>query len=415
MAHFWQSLRSGEWLTCERMRSYSLILLGLYAAAIVGWIALSDGLIDRNGKPIGTDFSSFYAAGSEALEGRAADAYEPAKHHAQEQRRFGVDTPYYSFNYPPVFLLIAAPVALLPYPLALALFQAASLALYLWMIATILKPARQRDSVIARNWLPVAAAFPAVFINLGHGQNGFLTAGLLGAAMARLERPVVSGLCIGLLCYKPQFALVIPLALVAAGRWRTIVSAALTTIAVVAISWLWFGTDTWTAFLNSTEMSRKVLLEQGGVGFEKLQSVFAAIRLWGGGVAVSYAVQGVVSAAAILTTAWAWQKSSRSALKAALLISATALASPHVLDYDLLLLAPALAFLTLDLLEDGARGYEKNLMAFIWIAPLIARSVAGIAGIPVGLFATLTLFALVVRRLHGQRDRVAVPPRLSQV
>jgi alpha-1,2-mannosyltransferase len=407
MTHFWQGLRSGEWLTLARARGYSLILLAFCIVAMAGWVALSESLIDRNGKPIGTDFSSFYAAGSLALEGHAADAYQPAAHHAREQKQFGVETPYYSWLYPPLFFLIAAPLALLPYPLALALFQVASLALYLWVIAAILAPARRRDPVIARNWLLVATAFPAVFINLGHGQNGLLTAGLLGGALVTWERPIISGLCIGLLSYKPQFALVIPIALLAAGRWRTIASAALTTIALVAVSWLCFGTESWSAFLASTEMSRKVLLEQGSVGYEKLQSAFAAVRLWGGGVPLSYVIQGAVSALAVLVTAATWRTSERRPLKAALLVAATALASPHLLDYDLVLLAPALAFLTLVMLENGPRNYEKSLMAFIWIAPLLARSIAGLAGVPVGLLSTLTLFALVLRRLHGQSDRAA--------
>jgi alpha-1,2-mannosyltransferase len=415
MAHFWQGLRSGEWLTVARVRSYSLILLGLCVVAMAGWIALSEGLIDRNGKPIGTDFSSFYAAGSLALEGHAAEAYDPAAHHAREQRQFGAETPYYSWLYPPVFFLIAAPLALFPYPLALALFQSTSLAFYLWVIAAILSPARRRDPVIARHWLLISAAFPAVFVNLGHGQNGFLTAGLLGAALVSLDRPVISGLCIGFLSYKPQFALVIPIALLAAGRWRVIASAALTTIALVIASWLFFGTDTWTAFLASTEMSRKVLLEQGSVGYEKLQSAFAAVRLWGGSVSLSYAVQGVISALAVLATGYAWRISDNGALKAALLVAATALASPHLLDYDLVLLAPALAYLTVVRLEDGMRDYETSLMAFIWIAPLIARSAAGLVGVPVGLLAILTLFGLVLRRLRAHHNRTAASFQLSQI
>ena len=408
MAHFWQGLRSGEWLTAERMRGYSMILLGLCVAAMVGWIALSDGgLIDRNGKPIGTDFSSFYAAGSLALEGHAADAYTPAKHYAHEQREFGETTPYYSWNYPPVFLLIAAPLAALPYPLALGLFQAASFGLYLLVIAAILAPARRRDPAFARNWLPVAAAFPAVFINLGHGQNGFLTAGLLGAALVTLEQPILSGLCIGLLCYKPQFALVIPVALLAASRWGVMAAAGLTVAALVAVSSFCFGIDSWTAFLASTETSRKVLLEEGSVGYEKLQSAFAAVRLWGGGVPLSYGVQGVESALAVVATAWAWRVSDNRALKAALLVTTTALTSPHMLDYDLVLLAPALAFLTLVMRQDGARDYDKSLMALIWITPLMARSAAGLIGIPLGLLAMLALFVLVLRRLRQPRENAS--------
>jgi hypothetical protein len=388
------------------MRGYSMILLGLCVVAMVGWIALSDGFIDRNGKPIGTDFSSFYAAGSLALEGHAADAYTPAKHYAREQQEFGGTTPYYSWNYPPVFLLIAAPLAALPYPLALGLFQAASFGLYLLVIAAILAPARRRDPAFARNWLPVAAAFPAVFINLGHGQNGFLTAGLLGAALVMLEQPILSGLCIGLLCYKPQFALVIPVALLAAGRWGVIASAGVTVAALVAVSSFCFGIDSWTAFLALSETSRKVLLEQGSVGFEKLQSAFAAVRLWSGSVPLSYAVQGVVSALAVVATAWAWRVSDNRALKAALLVTATALTSPHMLDYDLVLLAPALAFLTLVMQQDGARDYDKSLMALIWISPLMARSAAGLIGIPLGLLTMLALFVMVLRRLRQPSERV---------
>ena len=51
MTHFWQGLRSGEWLTPTRARGYSLVVLAICAVAAIGWIALSDGLIDR--KPPG--------------------------------------------------------------------------------------------------------------------------------------------------------------------------------------------------------------------------------------------------------------------------------------------------------------------------------------------------------------------------
>jgi Glycosyltransferase family 87 len=405
MAHIWQTLRSGDWLTPARCRAYSLILLAVCVLAMVGWIAVSHHLIDRNGKPIGTDFSSFYAAGRLALDGHAADAYVPALQHAREQQMFGAHTPFFIWLYPPVFFLVAAPLAMLPYPLALAVWQGATLALYLLVIAVILRAARRQHRVIADNWLPAAAAFPAVFINLGHGQNGFLTASLLGAALVSLpRRPILGGALMGLLCYKPQFALLFPVALLAAAQWRAFVAAGLTVIAVAALSYFVFGADAWAAFMASTELSRRLLLEQGAVGFQKLQSVFAAVRLWGGGIPLAYAVQGAVSGLVICCTAWVWYTSDQHALKSALLVAATTLASPHLLDYDLMLLAPALAFLTTAMLDRGARDYELSLLAFVWIAPLVARSVAGLAAIPVGLIATLTLFGLIMQR--SLRERV---------
>ena len=421
MAYFWQSppwqkLRSGQWLTLSRARGYSLILLLLYAIAVVGGIALSSGFVDRNGKPIGTDFSSFYAAGSLVLEGRASDVYDMATHYAREQQIFGAATPYYGWLYPPIFLLVAAPLALMPYPLALAAWQGVTFAFYLAVIAAILRKWRQHGGAIAHLWLPVAAAFPAVFINLGHGQNGFLSAGLLGAALVALpRRPILSGILFGLLAYKPQFAVIIPVALLVAGRWRTVIAAGTTVIALAGATYLLFGPELWWSFAVSTETSRKLLLEQGDVGFEKLQSVFAAVRMWGGGISLAYMAQGAASIAAVCSVAWIWRSSCDRDLKAALLIAATLLASPHVLDYDLMILAPAIAFIVSASFAGGFRNYEITLLAAVWVGPLLARGVAGAAGIPLGPIIVLTLYALIMRRATtGRAGSTIASPRIAQ-
>jgi hypothetical protein len=405
MVGFWQELRSGRWLTVDRARAYSLILLGLYAIAVVGWIALSDGWVDRNGKPVGTDFSSFYAAGSLVLEGRAGDVYNMAAHFAREQQIFGAATPYYGWLYPPLFLFVATPLALLPYPLALIAWQGATFALYLAVIAAILRQQRHQGGAIARVWLLVAAAFPAVFINLGHGQNGFLTAGLLGAALLVLpQRPVLSGILFGLLAYKPQFGLLIPFALLAGTQWRTMIAAGLTVIALAGVTTLAFGVEIWWVFAASTETARKLLLEQGDVGFEKLQSVFAAIRLWGGGISLAYAVQGAASLITISGVAWTWRTSGDRNLKAALLMVATLLGSPHVLDYDLTIVGPAMAFMVASIYPSrGLLDYEISLMAMAWITPLVARGIAGATGLPIGLITIVALYGLMMRRATETR------------
>ena len=341
-----------------------------------------------------------------ALEGHAGAIYDMAAHYAREQQIFGVGIPYYGFLYPPIFLLLATPLALLPYPLALAVWQITSLALYLAVIAAILQRPRRDNGVIARLWLPVAAAFPAVFINLGHGQNGFLTAGLLGAALLSLpQRPILSGILFGLLAYKPQFGLLIPVALLAAGQWRAMIAAGLTVIALIGAATFAFGTDVWWAFAASTEAARKVLLEQGDVGFEKLQSVFAAIRMWGGGVPLAYWAQGAASVAAIGGVAWMWRTSADRDLKAALLMIATLLASPHALDYDLTISGPAIAFFVASSWSNGFRDFDISLLAAAWITPLFARGIAGATGIPLGLIAIVALYALTMR--HAMRDRAA--------
>jgi hypothetical protein len=401
MTHIWQGLRTGEWLTAARMRGYSLILLALSVLVLAGWIVASDGLLDRNGQPIGTDFSNVYAAGTLTWQGRSADAYAPALQHAAEKAVFdGRNVPFYGWHYPPFFFAVAVLVAAVPYAFGLAIWLAASFAAYLTAIRAIL-PRHQT--------LLVAAAFPAVFVNVGHGQNGFLTAALLGGALHWLDRrPWLAGVLIGLLAYKPQFGVLIPIALVAGGRWRTIGAAAATVAALVAISFAMLGSGIWQAFADSMNFTQTVVLEQGGTGWQKIQSVFSAVRSWGASVPVAYAVQGSLLAMLAASLAWLWRSEAAFELKAAALALGSLLATPYVLDYDLVVLAVAIAFFVRHGLRHGFRDFEISLLAAAWIVPLLSRSIAGVSYIPLGLLVELTFFAFVLRRAALDRAGIAV-------
>src|ERR1700730_8081657 len=228
MTHIWQGLRSGDWLTDARMRGYSVILLAICTLAVVGWIATSAGRIDRNRKPIGTDFSNVYAAGTLTWQGRPAEAYQPARQHAAEKAVFGGrEVPFYGWHSPPFFFLIAFLVASVPYAWGLSIWLVASLAAYLAAMRAILPRPET---------LLVALAFPAVFVNIGHGQNGFLTTALLRAALHLLDvRPWLAGVLIGALAYKPQFGVLIPLALLAGAQWSAIGAATATIARLVGV------------------------------------------------------------------------------------------------------------------------------------------------------------------------------------
>jgi alpha-1,2-mannosyltransferase len=407
MAHFWQGLRSGEWLTLSRARGYSLILLGLCIVAMAGWIVLSDGLIDRNGKPIGTDFSNVYAAGDLAWQGRAADAYDPPLQHAAEKAVFGRDVPFYGWHYPPFFLGIAFLVAAMPYAWGLSAWLAASFAAYLAAIRAILP---------RRETLLIAAAFPAVFINIGHGQNGFLTTALLGGALQLLtRRPWLAGVLIGLLSYKPQFGVLIPVALIAGGHWRTIGAAALTVMALLALSTLAFGTGIWHAFADSTTFTQAVVLEAGGTGWQKIQSIFSAVRMWGGSVPLAYTAQIALALTLAATLAWLWRSDAAFELKAAALAVASLLATPYVLDYDLVVLSLAIAYLVRLGLASGFRDFEISILAAAWIVPLLSRGLAQITGVPLGLLVLLSLYGLIMRRILQDRGLARInAPSLAQ-
>lgn len=391
MAYFLEQLRTGAWLTPDRMRGYMLIMLGLSLAGAVAWVAMSNHLIDRNGKPIGTDFSNVYAAGTLVLVGKAPDAYAPELQHAAEKAVFeGRDVPFYGWHYPPFFLMIATVLALLPYGWALLCWLAVSMPAYAAAIYAIV-PRRN-------TWLALAA-FPAVFVNLGHGQNGFFTTALLGGCLVLLDRrPVLAGILLGLLSYKPQFGVLIPLVLLATGRWTTIMSAVATIAGLVGATTVLFGTAVWHAFADSATFTRTVVLENGGTGWEKIQSLFSAVRMWGGSIDTAYTAQAILAVALAISIVWLWRSRAAFELKAAALAVASLLATPYVLDYDLLVLAITIAFLVRHGLNRGFHSYELLLLALAWIAPLLTRTIAGLSGIPLGLVIMLMLYAMTLKR-----------------
>lgn len=383
-------LASGTWLTAQRLRAYCLILLALALLALGALFATSSGLNDYQGRPLGTDFSNVYAAGKYVLEGKPEAPFAPALQHRKEREIFGEKTPFYGWHYPPIFLFLAAALAALPYLGALALWQLSTLALYLVSIRAILP----RKEV----WLP-ALAYPAVLINIGHGHNGFLTAALIGGGLFLLGRkPVAAGILFGFLIYKPQFGVLIPLALAAGGYWRAFIAASVTVLALCAATYFAFGIGVWDAFRESMTFTREIVLEKGDTGFHKIQSVFAAVRLFGGPVPLAYAAQGVVFAAVAASIVWLWRSHAALALKAAALIAGSLLATPYLLDYDLMIAAPAIAFLASHGMSKGFAPYEKSALAFVFIAPLLTRAVADHLFIPLGLIAVAVLFAMTLRR-----------------
>jgi alpha-1,2-mannosyltransferase len=400
------ALRTGAFLTRGRVRLWALAVL---AASILGllWVwVTAHGMVDLQGRPLGTDFSLIYAAGTLVLDGQAAAAFDPAAMLAREQAIFGDQTPFYTWNYPPIFLGPAAALALLPYWLALLAWQAATLVLYLTALRAVL---RSRGAEGDPLWVLLAVAFPAVFVNIGHGHNGFLTAALVAGALVLLDRrPLVAGVLLGLIAYKPQLGVMIPLVLIATGRWRTFSAAAATVAALVLATTLVFGPDIWPAFLKASHFTRIVVLEAGDTGWHKIQSAFAWARMWGAGVPLAYALQGAVTVVVAAALVWLWRTPADFAQKAAALAIAAVLASPYSLDYDMMVLAPAIAFLAADGMARGFWPYEKTTLAALWIVPLLARGVAQATLIPIGVIVMLAAFALVVRR------QVAAPVLLPE-
>ncbi len=394
LARLGASLRTGSWLTEDRLRSYPALFLVIRLVVTAFWVATADGVIDRTGKVLGTDFLNVWAASTIALEGEPENIYDYQHHGVVQQRVVGTNHPdqFYGWHYPPTFLLLVLPLALLPYAWSLAAYLLTTFPAY-WITVRRILPGR--EAALA------ALAFPGVWITIGHGQNAFLTTGLLGGGLLLLERrPVLAGVLLGLLSYKPQMGFLIPLALAAGGYWRTFAAAAATTIGFAALAWLAFGPETWHAFLASLELTRTFITEQGATGWHKIQSVFSAVRLLGGGIPLAYAVQGMAALAAAAVVVAVWRRTRCEAVRGAALVAATPLTSPYVLDYDLAILALAIAWIVREGREHGFLPWEKTVLAIVWLLPLVARTIA----LQTSLLVTpLLLAAMLALLLHRSR------------
>jgi len=140
------------------------------------------------------------------------------------------------------------------------------------------------------------------------------------------------------------------------------------------------------------------VLEQGGTGWHKIQSAFAIVRMWGGGVAYAYLVQGAVTLAVAAALVLLWRSAAAYPLKAAAFCIAALVATPYSLDYDLVVLAPALAYLAAHGFTRGFAGYERTALAALWFMPLVARTVADYALLPLGVPLMLAVLGLILRR-----------------
>src|SRR5579863_538862 len=132
-----EAMRSGDWLTPERIRFVAVAVLIAAAAGFLFLVATAHGAVDLAGRPLGTDFSNVYAAGTYVLGGDTNAAFDPPQQFAREQAIFGAATQFYGWHYPPYFLFIAAALAWMPYGLALAVWQAVTLGLYLLVMWAI--------------------------------------------------------------------------------------------------------------------------------------------------------------------------------------------------------------------------------------------------------------------------------------
>jgi arabinofuranan 3-O-arabinosyltransferase len=380
-------------------RPVELVCFALVVAHAVYLVtAFIDGIwvIAPDGTGVASDFVNVWAAGKLALAGHAAAAYDWPAHKLVEESAVGHPfAGYYVWPYPPTFLFVAAALSLLPYAAAFLLWVFVTFPAYLVAIRVIV-----RDRI---GYL-LAAAFPAVLSNFIVGQNGFLTAGLIGGALALLEsEPVAAGTLIGLLSFKPHLGLLFPIALAASGRWRAFAAAAIVTALMAGASWLAFGGASWQAFFLSLGHASQAFLANDAADWSKFQTAFGLTRTLGGGEALAWTVQVALALIAAGAIAVLWRSDTAYEIKAAALSTGAMLATPYLYTYDLVILAVPLAFL---FRLGRARGFLMYEAAGIGVACLLILIFPFVKA-PVGFAAVVVVAALITRRALAPRNAPA--------
>jgi hypothetical protein len=360
---------------------FALLVLNVaYLAA--AWVQGS-WVIGADGSKIFNDFVTIWAAGKMALAGHAAQAYDWLQLKPVDESIVGPVSGYLVWPYPPTFLLAAAALALLPYVSAFFLWVFGTFVAYLAIIRAIIGD---------RVGYFLAAGFPAVIANALVGQTAFLSTALIGGALVFMDtQPIWAGVLLGLLTYKPHLGLLFPIALAVSGRWRVFFTAGIAAALMAAVSWAVFGNESWFAFTSGISHS---LVSDGSADWGKMQTASGLVRALGGGDTLAWSAQIGVTVIAAAAVAVVWRSSTAYEIKAAALSVAALLAAPHLLTYDLVILAVPLAFLFRLGRSHGFQQYELAGMGLacllIFVFPFVEA--------PVGLAAVVVTAALVANR-----------------
>jgi hypothetical protein len=377
--------------------SIALFLLTLYISIIrVNWNFTTLRAFD--GHPIALDFSNFWAAAKLALSGKSILVYNIDILHAVERQYLGSQHFYLSgFYYPPVCLLLLLPLGLLSYLPSLLIWLGITFLLYMLVLTRI-----SHNKLL----IPFFLLFPGMFQNILFGQNAFLSGFLLGSGLILLNNsPVIAGCLFGLLCYKPQFIILILVVLLVGHYWKALIATIATAIIFLIISIMVFGYKIWVAYFKIMAMPMK-LLEIGQTDWSIMPGFLAATLSSGFTVRTAFVVQTVVMLIVVMAVVWVWGKNDNFALKSAILILGLLLFTPYAPIYEMALLALPLCWLWEDGRLRGRLPGESFLLLCGWLMPFFLQSlwwrIDFLSGkFQIGPFILMLLFLLTLTKVKG--------------
>ncbi len=370
-----------------------------FAIFEVGYLATTTPPFDIPGYVIGRDFVATWIGARSALALDPAAWFDFDAFNAGLENIFYPGFPVHNWSYPPHLLLLTWPLGFLGYLPAYAVWCLGGLALYLWAAS---------DGFTRRDRLPMLAVAPAVAINAFTGQIGFITATLISSALKALDRrAAVAGICFGLLTIKPQLGLLVPLMLILTRRWITFAAAAATVAMMAGLAAVLFGFTVWSEYFRLVlPVQQDILVNGGGLAPAMMPTVFMNARVAHLPIPVAWALQGVMSAAAVAAVCWTFWRRRDETLSIALFVTASFLVTPYAFNYDMVVFGWVIALLR----ERGGTAFDDRLAMLVWTLPV--TTLIGLAGIPGSSLVLAAFAARLLWRLSTVCE-AATQPRLA--
>jgi hypothetical protein len=320
----------------DREAIRALVWLGIFFFVVTAagylFTASSGQGIPRDGTTlvVGRDFLNFWMYGRAAVTPDPGRFYDAALYNRELAALLGPDYPGQNWSYPPSIMLLAAPFGQFGYLSALLAWTVLSGGIFA-LVA--------RRHVSGRLLLALMLS-PAALLCVASGQNSLITAALLIAIFAWLDsRPVAAGLLIGMLTVKPQVGLLLPVMLIASGRWRVFWSAAAASLAIAGLTAALFGPQVWVDFVTKgLPVQNIVMSDPDQIATPFYPTIFMNLRGIDASYALAMAVQLCFSVAAVAAIAWAYRcrRNSDPRLLMALFFACSVSAMPYLLSYDTL-------------------------------------------------------------------------------
>lgn len=309
-------------------------------------------------KKVLTDYDAFHVAGLLALDGRADAAYR-IETMLDAQEAFTGSVSFMPWTYPPPFTLFMAGLATMPVGIGFLLFVTSTLCLYLAVLRRIAGP-----------YLPgvLIVLLPTLLLLMRTGQNGFLTASLIGLfLLAFFQRRPGAGLPLGLMVIKPHLAMGITLITLIERRWQATMVAAITVIALLALSTWVLGMPVWQGFADGIAESGSYL-RRGIYPLFRMTSIYAFVHTLGAGPGLAMVLHGIGALGAVCALIWLWKTGIAPRRLAATICCVSLFVSPYNYDYDLTAFGLAVAFVLPDILQRTSQLEQTGLVLLSWIA-----------------------------------------------